>query len=273
MKYDEIKDRKTADFKRLTGVTPTLFRKMVVVLKRELPNFGRPPKLKRANQLLMTLMYWREYRTQFHIAQAYRVSEATVCRTIKKVENALIHSGEFSLPGKKALLENETALAIVLVDASEQPIERPKKKQKRHYSGKKKRHTQKAQVIVNQHTLEIIATAFGTGRTHDFRLFKENYAGIAQNILCLADTGYVGIQALHAHSAVPTKKSKLHPLTREQKAANRQLARRRIFCEHVIGKLKIFSILGERYRNRRKRFGLRFNLIAAIYNLELQARA
>ena len=127
--------------------------------------------------------------------------------------------------------------------------------------------------MVNQHTLEIIATAFGKGRMHDFRLFKENYAGMATHVRCLADSGYQGLTGLHANSETPAKKSKHHPLTIEQKAANRELARQRIFCEHVIGKLKIFRILSERYRNRRKRFCLRFNLIAAIYNLELQAKS
>ena len=144
-----------------------------------------------------------------------------------------------------------------------------RKKQKRYYSGKKKRYTQKAQVIIRQSTMQIIATAFGTGSKHDYRLFKENYAGIAQDILCLADTGYLGINKLHANSRIPAKKSKLHPLTALQKDANRELASQRIFVEHVIGKLKVFRILSERYRNRRKRFGLRFNLIASIYNFEL----
>ena len=127
--------------------------------------------------------------------------------------------------------------------------------------------------MVNLRTMEIIATAFGNGSMHDFRLFKENYAGIAQDILCLADTGYLGIDKFHANSQIPTKKSKLHPLTPEQKAANRQLASQRIFCEHVIGRLKVFRILSDRYRNRRKRFSLRFNLIAAIYNLELHPKS
>ena len=118
--------------------------------------------------------------------------------------------------------------------------------------------------------MEIIATAFGNGSKHDYRLFKESYAGIAQDILCLADTGYLGINRLHANSRIPAKKSKLHPLTLEQKNANRELASQRIFVEHVIGKLKVFRILSERYRNRRKRFRLRFNLIASLYNLELK---
>src|SRR5512134_676852 len=95
MRYETIKTLKDSDFKRLTGVSRGIFEKMLVILERDLPNFGRPPKLSRADQLLMTLMYWREYRTEFHIGVAYGVSEATVCRTIQKVEDALMKSGEF----------------------------------------------------------------------------------------------------------------------------------------------------------------------------------
>jgi len=127
MRYEEIKDWKEQDFKRLTGVKYETFRKMLAVLEKELPNFGRPSKLSRADQLLMTLMYWREYRTQFHISGSYGISEATVCRTINKVEDALVRSGEFRLPGKKVLQPSDTIIEFVLVDVSEQPIERPKK--------------------------------------------------------------------------------------------------------------------------------------------------
>ena len=105
---------------------------------------------------------------------------------------------------------------------------------------------------------------------HDFQLFKTSRIGIMAETECLADTGYQGLTRLHANSQTPKKKSKHHPLTPEQKAANRELAKQRILAEHVIGRLKVFRILSERYRNRRKRFGLRFNLIAAIYNFELE---
>jgi len=127
MRYEEIKNWKEADFKRLTGVLPSTFTKMLAVLEKELRSFGRPPKLSRANQLLMTLVYWREYRTQFHIAGSYGVSEATVSRTIKKVEDVLIRSEEFHLPGKKVLKSNDLEIEVLLVDVSEQAIERPKK--------------------------------------------------------------------------------------------------------------------------------------------------
>ena len=87
--------------------------------------------------------------------------------------------------------------------------------------------------------------------------------------MVLADLGYLGLERLHAHSFLPTKATKHHPLTYEEKRANRTLARLRLRIEQVIGKLKVFRILAERYRGRRKRFGLRFNLIAGIHNYEL----
>jgi hypothetical protein len=116
-------------------------------------------------------MYWREYRTEFHIGLAYGISESTVCRTIKKIENTLIKSEQFHLK-------------------------------------------------------------------------------------------------IHPHSQTTVKKTKLHLLDTEQKASNRELSRKRIVIEHIFCKLKVFRILRERYRNRRKRFVLRFSLIAAVYNME-----
>ena len=127
MNYETIKQLKDSDFKRLTGVQRETFDLMLKVIKKGLRDFGRPTKLSRADQLLMTLMYWREYRTEFHIAQSYGVSEATVCRTIHKVEEAWVRSKKFRLPGKQALQASDTLFEVVLVDVSEQPVERPKK--------------------------------------------------------------------------------------------------------------------------------------------------
>jgi IS5 family transposase len=124
-------------------------------------------------------------------------------------------------------------------------------------------------LIINQKTEEILATAFGAGSQHDFQLFKDSRSVLAAQIRCLADAGYQGLNDWHVNAQTPVKKSKLHPLTAEQKANNRKLSRERILVENVIRRLKIFRILSERYRNRRKRFALRFNLIAAIHNLEL----
>jgi len=127
MRYETIKHLRDTDFKRLTGVQRETFERMLAVVQKGLRDFGRPPKLSRADQLLMTLMYWREYRTEFHIAQSSGISESAVCRTLQKVEDTLVRSGKFRLPGKKALQPSDTIFEVVLVDVSEQPIERPKK--------------------------------------------------------------------------------------------------------------------------------------------------
>jgi hypothetical protein len=131
MHYENIKDSSPSDFKRLTGVRKETFELMVRTLREHLRDFGRPPKNTLEDRLLMTLMYWREYRTQFHIAQSYGVKECTVSRTVRKVEDALIRSKLFHLPGKKALRPNKPSeapldLQFILVDAAECPVERPK---------------------------------------------------------------------------------------------------------------------------------------------------
>jgi hypothetical protein len=126
-------------------------------------------------------------------------------------------------------------------------------------------------LIVDLNTHAILVTAFVKGSQHDFALFKESRCFFSKHIRRLADSGYLGLDKLHANRQIPDKKSKHHPLVKEQKASNRKLSHERILVENVIRKLKIFRILSERYRNRRKRFSLRFNLIAAIYNLELKS--
>lgn len=127
MRYETIRTLGHDDFERAIGVHRATFDTMLAVVENGLRPFGRPPKLSRADQLLLTLMYWREYRTEFHIGLAYGVSEATVCRTIRKIEQVLMTSERFHLPGKQHLLSHPHVHACVLVDATEQPIERPKK--------------------------------------------------------------------------------------------------------------------------------------------------
>ncbi len=127
MKYEQIKDRKSEEFQRLTGVKPAVFAQMVQAVRAQIRVFGRPCKLSLEDQLLLTLMYWREYRSLLPIALTYDVSEPTVHRTIRKIEAALLASGRFALPGKKALTEPELEWQVIVVDATETPIQRPQK--------------------------------------------------------------------------------------------------------------------------------------------------
>lgn len=127
MYYADLKDLPDARFKRLTGVSHATFDEMLTTIKATWRDFGRPAKLCREDQLLLALMYWREYRSLAHIAATYHLSEPTVSRTIVRVEDTLIQSGQFSLIGKKALIEPQSHFDIVILDATETPIQRPKK--------------------------------------------------------------------------------------------------------------------------------------------------
>lgn len=122
---------------------------------------------------------------------------------------------------------------------------------------------------MDKKTRRVICTAFSNGKRHDFRLFKESKTHIHPETTVITDTGYQGIQKRHKKAEVPKKRSKNNPLTKEDKRINQQIAVERVANENVIGALKRFKIISDRYRNRRKRFGLRFNLISAIYNRDL----
>ena len=131
MRYDEVEELPPGQFKRLTGVKRETFTQMLAVLReseQQKKRSGRPSKLSLADQLMLTLMYWREYRTQFHVAKSYSIHEANVNRIIRKVETVLAASGVFSLAGKRAARSEEGAeISFVIVDVTETPIEKPKK--------------------------------------------------------------------------------------------------------------------------------------------------
>lgn len=114
----------------------------------------------------------------------------------------------------------------------------------------------------------IICAHTSINTMHDFKLFKQSRLPIKKETKVRVDTGYLGIHSFHANSELPKKKSKLLPLTKEEKIANKAKASARIAVEHVNARLKTFKILGEKYRNRRKRFSLRFNLICAFVNAD-----
>ena len=123
---------------------------------------------------------------------------------------------------------------------------------------------------MDKKTKKVICTSFSNGKKHDFRLFKESRVRWTKNRCGVTDSGYTGIQKLQSNTKLPKKSSKKKPLTVGEKQQNRKIASERVLNENVIGSLKRFKILSDRYRNRRKRFGLRFNLIAGIYNFEVR---
>jgi hypothetical protein len=123
-------------------------------------------------------------------------------------------------------------------------------------------------VVVSKVDGQIICTFFANGRCHDFRLFKVSKLKIDSKIKVVVDTGYIGITEFHVNSVIPVKSSKKRLLTKEDKVFNHMVSSVRVLNEHVIGLIKRFKIVSDRYRNCRKRFGLRFNLICGICNYE-----
>ena len=131
-KYERLQKMKPSDFKRLVGVKQETFSLMLEVCeahhKKKKSRGGKPNSLSIANQLLLMLGYYREYRSMAHIAFEYEISEATVSRVIQEMESVLIQSGKFSLPGKKALYEEGgVELEYIVIDATECSVQRPKK--------------------------------------------------------------------------------------------------------------------------------------------------
>jgi hypothetical protein len=140
------KGKKAADaravlFKRLHGVEPDTFHKMLLILQKEFDTLhkggGKPPKLTPETKLYITLKYLREYRTMDSIAAEYGVCKGTVCLAIQWVEDTLVKDGTFALPGKKVLKRKSESIQYIVVDVTESPINRPKEGQKAYYSGKK----------------------------------------------------------------------------------------------------------------------------------------
>lgn len=118
------------DFRRLLGVKPATYQAMLAGLEARQAakaKAGRPPALGLEEQLVLTLAFWREYRTHYHLAVEWGVRESTVRRTIERVENTLVKSGRFALPRPRRAAGAEQQWEVVVLDVAERPVERPKK--------------------------------------------------------------------------------------------------------------------------------------------------
>ncbi len=145
----------------------------------------------------------------------------------------------------------------------------PKKTETLRRVASKSATRSQAQLLVEFESGQVICTAVDTGKTHDFKLLRRSRLAFVSSQLCLADRGYQGFAKRHPGACTPTKKPRNQPLAKEEKQHNRALAKLRVRVEHVIRRFKIFRIFSGRYRNRRRRFGLRLNLIAGLLNYEL----
>lgn len=150
-KYKKIKKLEPEEFRRLTGVKPETFLEMIAILKQaeeiRMSKGGKPHRLCIEDRLLMSLEYLREYRTYFHLGQSYDLSESACYRSCRWVEDVLIKSSQFALPGKKALLKSNVEFEVVLIDAAESSIERPKKKSPSEKKNQKTQQQTKALLL------------------------------------------------------------------------------------------------------------------------------
>ena len=209
MTYKQVKNICPEDFKRLCGVRPETFAQMVEVVRTH-----TPPKKKtgRPNTRQPRRPVTNDFRILERVPHLLSYCSVLGSRWVHSLSNCT-QNRRYLEPIKSLHSSRQEAAADLGLPArgSSDRCDRnsdwtPKKNQKRFYSGKKKRHTLKSQVIVDQATQVIICTAHGTGREHDFRLFKNSKTRFKGDIECLADKGYQGIQKLHANSRTPVKK-------------------------------------------------------------------
>jgi len=225
-------------------------------------------------RFVLALTYWREYRAMRQMGFDYDVSASTVCDSIKWVEEKLSNYYRLQIEDIKTEIEKLESQGVkvenIIGDVEEQPIERPIENQEESYSGKKRRHTTKNQIVIVEGIKRIINYYNAKGTTHDFKMLKDS------NILSTLeekgiggkfDSGYQGVQKELSRAIIPKKKSNLHPLNEEEKDFNKQLSQKRIAIEHVNRKLKIFRIMKETYRNHQNRYEEKLQIMCGIYNL------
>ena len=139
---ERIKKLKEDEYQELFGIKKPTFDKMLEILQSKHVELhkkgGRKPKLSVLDKLIIMLTYYRDYRTMNNIAFDYGVVKSTICDTVKWVENVLVKDGSFSLPKKRALQQEDLDVEVVLIDATECEIERPKKNKKNGIQAKRK---------------------------------------------------------------------------------------------------------------------------------------
>lgn len=275
--YNNYKNLDDKKFKEAVGIPKILFEIIIPMLSEKVKelhkNGGRTPSLCIEDLLLMTLKYYRDYPTFSSLGLIFGINKSNVFRWVTKIENMLndifenvinieIKCIDFNKKGK------EITISEKLVDVTECTIQRPKNSESQvyYYSGKKKKHTIKIQLIIDEKTKEIVSIAFDAGSIHDFLLLKNTTKDLNELISFLGDSGYQGITNIFKNSMIPKKKSKYNPLTDQDKELNKLISSIRITIEHINCQLKIFRILSERYRNRIKSFYKRATLICYFYN-------
>ncbi len=301
--YEQLK-KKPQVFKGFTGVTVAEFEALAEKVepiwveherqrltrpdRQRAEGGGRPPALAFREQLLLTLFWLRLYLVTEALGYLFGVDKSSASRYTRGMLPALRAVGESSLgwpaPPKRGQgksldqVRQENPDLFAFVDATEQAVQRSgdDKTQKEHYSGKKKRHTRKTQIIVNEEGIVRDVSESTPGSVHDRKHFT--HSGVAEKIppetTVGGDAGYQGIQHdLPAHAVItPFKKSKHHPLTTEERLLNHEFACARIIVENTICQFKQFAALAHRFRHAIGRYDDVFRAVLAIVNPRIQKR-
>jgi IS5 family transposase len=258
-------------FERLFGLSPEKFDVIMEKLhpiweKQVISRYKRPGrhcKLALEDMVLMLLLYYRSYSTQFFIGHLFGLDDSRVCRLIQRLEPLL--ANVMAISKRRELSQEE--LDSLIIDATEQPMERPKRDQKPYYSGKKKRHTLKTEIRVTLKGRIVHISKTHPGSAHDFAVYKQEPPA-PKNSRVYVDSGYQGLDKRHAQTELPFNATRKKPLDLQEKEYNQALSRLRVKVENVFAQLKVFRILSDRYRNKRKRYALKFQIIAGIVNLK-----
>ena len=285
-------------FKTFTGVSVSefetlLMRSTPLWVEREQQRLTRPnrqralgggckAKFGLRDQLLVTLVWLRLYLGTETLGFLFGIDKATVSRYTRAILPVLRQVGDATLgwlePPKRGQGKDLAAARaaypdlFAIVDATEQPVQRSQdaEQQKQHYSGKKKRHTRKVQIIVNEHGVVREVSDSVPGAVHDRELFRQSgaAAAIPKATITGGDAGYQGMQDdLPDHSVItPFKKSKRHPLTEDQQLRNQEFSRTRIIVENVLAQFKHFKALAERFRHAVDRWDDVCRAVLAIVN-------
>ncbi len=256
---------------------------------------GRRFALDLRERLFMLLFYYRTYVTQILVGLVFSVGQATVSRDIANLEPVVRRC--VPLPEKLHMAANKAKTVedlekiipglAVLIDASEQPVYRPQddQTQKKYYSGKAKRHTMKTQYTTTYDGLIVHKSTSVEGSKHDFALFKQDNAAFPTDLphgadatqgsggrtrtIDIGDSAYSGMQKQYPDRDARTsiKRKPGRELTPEEKAYNRALSRIRILVEHAIRRIKIFRVMGDRYRNPRRKYNLINDIVCGLVNM------
>ncbi len=262
-------------FRRLTGVDIELFlemcEKITPVWEKRRNNYeqgGRPHEIRGVqNHLLAMLIYYRAYISYAFLGLLFDVDETTTMRAVKRIEKMAVQV--IHIEKKRELTKDE--VCYLIVDATEQPVQRPEKGQKRYYSGKKKRHTHKFQLTVDSQGKIHSVSKTHPGKKHDLKVHqaqkkRDQFFGIPKKM----DLGYQGIGKTDSNAQIPHKKPKGGQLSKKQKQENHKLSKKRIRVENTIRAVKTFRIMADTYRNKLKGHSMKANIISGIVNLKIE---